>query len=91
LRRKIGYVTKEDCDAAMTPLAKDMTTVKDALVGPDLRGGLVGDVKELKVQFKHLEEREANRKHYRTWWEVTIVGATVAATSIIVNIIFHIV
>jgi len=47
------YVTKDDCVKSMAPIQSDITTIKKALVGDDLRGGIVKDVADIKATLKN--------------------------------------
>ena len=45
-----GYVTVDECKRITRSFRNDLGVIKKALVGPDLRGGLVADVSEIKTK-----------------------------------------
>ena len=94
MRRKSSYVTKADCDAAMTPMANDLKTVKEALVGPDLRGGMVKDVGDLKLQVANITKADEVVAQQRSNTRIALITAcisgAIAIISIIVGVIFHV-
>jgi len=69
----------------MTPMLEDMRTIRNALVGNDLRGGLVKDVADMKSSLKSdratdvAEKKEEKRKamlsqRQRTTLISTLIG-----------------
>lgn len=47
-----GFMTHSECNSIMTPMMADIKTIRDALVGTDLRGGIVKDVADMKSGLK---------------------------------------
>jgi hypothetical protein len=45
-----GYVTRAECARITTDMKKKLDTIQTALVGEDMRGGLVKDVGDLKKE-----------------------------------------
>jgi len=45
-------VTKTECNLMMEPVTNDIKTIKKALVGEDLKSGLVKDVADIKSTLK---------------------------------------
>lgn len=45
-----GYVTRTECHQTSTAIKKELHTIRIALVGEDMRGGLVKDVANLKKE-----------------------------------------
>ena len=43
-------VTEEECEQRMNPLKQDIGQIKTALIGHDMRGGIVADVAVLKQE-----------------------------------------
>lgn len=95
MARKSSYVTTADCAAAMGPMVSDMKTIKEAIVGPDLRGGIVKDVADLKVQVSGIIKGEdiaaQSRNNTRLALLTATISGTIAIVSIIVNVIFHVI
>ena len=51
------FVTKDECYKTHDRIKGDMSQIKDALVGSDLRSGLVKDVTEIKMTLKNNPNR----------------------------------
>jgi len=79
------FVSKTDCTKTMEPLRSDLTTVLKALVGDDLRGGLVKDVAELKTLVKTNSTSKA--RWGRKEWSLVAVAAISALASVVVALI----
>lgn len=45
-----SYVTKAECLQTSTAIKDELKTIRTALVGEDMRGGIVKDVSDLKSQ-----------------------------------------
>lgn len=48
-KRKRSYVTADDCSRFRTEIKSELSVLRNALVGEDLRGGLVKDVSDIKA------------------------------------------
>jgi hypothetical protein len=56
-------VTHAECSQTMEPLLKEIYAIKNALVGPDLRGGLVNQVTGIQNKLDDvIKEREEQKK-----------------------------
>lgn len=44
-----GHVTRAECSKIVTNFNRELQTIKKALVGDDMRGGVVKDVSEIKA------------------------------------------
>lgn len=47
------YMTKSECFQISSAIRKDMDVMKKALVGDDMRGGIVKDLSEIKTALKN--------------------------------------
>lgn len=56
---KTEYVTRSECHKNIKSLKEDINVIKLALVGPDLRGGLVKDVGVLKGTVDKIKNHRA--------------------------------
>lgn len=45
-----GHVTRAECHRTTTAMKDDLKTIRTALVGEDMRGGIVKDVADLKKE-----------------------------------------
>lgn len=59
-----GCVTRSECSGIMTPLLKDVQTIRNALVGDDLRGGMVKELAEMRSEQKSVNG--VNKEEKRT-------------------------
>ena len=55
------FVTKAECYKTHAQITADFGTIKKALVGDDLRGGLVKDVADIKGTLKNNPDRNNGR------------------------------
>jgi hypothetical protein len=55
-----GCVTRGECNSIMNPMLEDIRTIRNCLIGLDLKGGLVKDIEEMKSEMKsaHKESEE---------------------------------
>jgi len=49
-KKNPGYVTNAECRQISGGIKEELTRIREALVGKDLRGGLVKDVADLKKE-----------------------------------------
>jgi len=95
-----AYVTKTQCRQEMRPLRDDVRTIKDALLGKDLRSGLVLQVTEFKnkleqvIKQKQDEQetfKEEQRQHKQTIARLKIATVAFGFTlvGIIINHLWH--
>lgn len=45
-------MTRAECTGIMSPLLTDIATIRRAMVGNDLRGGMVKDVADMKMEMR---------------------------------------
>jgi len=57
-----GFVTRAECSAMMEQNSCDIKDIKKAIIGEDLRGGLVRDVGLIKDQIHEMQTAQANQK-----------------------------
>lgn len=57
-------MTRSECSGIMTPLLKDVQTIRNALVGDDLRGGMVKELAEMRSEQKSVNG--VNKEEKRT-------------------------
>lgn len=75
------YVSRQECDGAMEPLRSTLETVKNALVGENMSGGLVQQVNNLNIRVANLitqgneqklQNKEKQEKNLK--WKLAAVG-----------------
>lgn len=81
------FVTRSECQSAMSRVATDIDTVKCALVGKDLRGGLVKDVADLIGKVDHIIQANQESNSIRLEWKLAIFGAIVTSIIALVGIV----
>jgi hypothetical protein len=101
-RRK--YITVEDCKETREQILHELKTIKKAIIGDDLRGGMVAQVNNNSNQLAQLQEdfndfvngREKEKKQsaeLSNKWKLTIAGAILAAVSAaissVIDVILH--
>lgn len=67
-----GVVTRQECAQISSGVKDELKTIKEALVGRDMRGGLVRDVAELK------KERSISMQVLRTVIVPIVIAVIVA-------------
>lgn len=83
------FVTKEDCSKVTNALTMDMKQIKTALIGEDMRGGIVKDVADTKKDIAEIKADIANqngnnRESLGRKEKAMIYCAVIAASSMIV-------
>ena len=88
-------VSRQECAEAMEPLKSTMETVKNALVGKDLRSGLVQQVNNLDNKVQNLitqsdeEKRQAEKKRKEILrWKMAAVGFAATVFGIVLQFLF---
>lgn len=75
------YVTKAECAETSGQIRDEISIVKKALVGEDLRGGLVKDVSDMKNDLKDMKKYINNQKTKGRDWRLfgfAILGSAVS-------------
>lgn len=76
-----GNVSKAECRQRMAPLVADVGTIKRALVGEDMRGGLVRDVSDMKQELTGILYDRRKRESTRTMWKIAAFSAMASAAT----------
>ena len=84
------YMTRSECLSQRRPIRADITTIKKALVGEDLRGGIVKDCSDMKKDLKAVKKsiNDANNKKEKKQelslkWKLGLTVALIGAFSLI--------
>lgn len=77
------FVSKAICSETMEPLRKDMETVLKALVGEDLRGGIVKDVGDIKASLRTTQASRWGKKEL----SLVLTAIISALASVVVAVI----
>lgn len=74
-----GHVTRAECYRTTTIMKEDLKTIRTALVGKDMRGGIVKDVTDLKKDVGDLKKTRSATVDTIRSVVVSIVVAVVTA------------
>ena len=87
------YVTKSDCSDKMgaaaaqrTVILSEIATIRRALIGEDLRGGLVKDVEKLNGKVDQIAENGKNSATLLNRWKIAAAGFVVSLTIAIIGL-----
>lgn len=91
-----SYVTHAQCSESMSPIVDDLKTIKNALVGQDLRGGLVNQVSTITTKLDQVisQVNEANhnaknekkeKKEISLRWKLAAFSAIGAILGILIG------
>jgi hypothetical protein len=86
------YVTKADCAKNMAPINSDLLTIKKALVGDDLRGGLVQDVTYIKTTLKNNPNQNNGNslgKRERAMVYCSLIASSGVVAVEVIKTVFH--
>jgi len=83
------YVTREECIKAMEQVAIDIKVMKRALVGEDMRGGIVKDIAELKSKINEFNHVSTVKAELSLRWKIAILGSLVALIGILADLIIR--
>lgn len=89
-KRNPGHVTHAECARISGDIKSDLKTIKTALVGEDLQGGLVKKVNDLKNEQEKNNEliqlvvdnnkkEKKQKQELSRFWKVTIGGALISS------------
>lgn len=88
------YITTDDCERRMTPVVEDIAVIKKALVGDDLRGGLVKEIAEMNAKMNGIvtnhnkqASNTAIKADLSSKWKLGIFAAIVTGMVALVNIL----
>jgi len=84
-----GFVTKVECQQITSTFREDMGTVKMALVGEDMRGGLVKDVSEIRSSLKNNGYSKGLGKKERALIYTSIIGTGGIVLAEIIRCVAH--
>jgi hypothetical protein len=84
-----NFVTKVECQQITATFREDMGTVKKALVGEDMRGGLVKDVSEIRVSLKNNGYSKGLGKKERALIYTSIIGTTGVVLAEVIRCVAH--
>ena len=71
-----GFVTKVECQQITSAFREDLGTVKMALVGDDMRGGIVRDVSEIRSTLKNNGYSKGLGKKERALIYTSLIGTS---------------
>lgn len=71
-----GFVTKVECQQITSTFREDLSTVKKALVGEDMRGGIVKDVSEIRSSLKNNGYSKGLGKKERALIYTSLIGTS---------------
>jgi hypothetical protein len=80
------YMTRRECKAAMAEVGSDIADIKRALVGDDMRGGMVKDIERLNMKVDQIVENGKNSTKFLNRWKLAIFGAAISLTVAIVGV-----
>jgi hypothetical protein len=69
-----GFVTHVECTATMLPLLEDIAMIKKALIGEDMKGGIVKDFNDMKNDISDIKDNQTEKKVQRDKWKWTSIG-----------------
>ena len=73
------FITKAECYKTHTQITTDFATIKKALVGDDLRGGIVKDVADIKAALNNPPKSSGGCDHLSRRERAMIYCAVIAA------------
>lgn len=91
-KKESKYVTLDDCARFRAEIRGELQTIKNALVGEDLRGGIVKDLATLRSTLESLQKSLDDMKGSRLSGKekAAIISAVIMALgSIIATILSH--
>lgn len=84
-------VTRAECNRITGATRRELKTIKNALVGEDLRHGLVKDVGDIKKELGNLktalnseQEKVATKQQLSMKYKITISAAVISSMTLIV-------
>jgi len=85
------YITRTECRAAMVNVGVDVGMVKLAMVGADLRGGMVKDIADLNAKVDNLLNAKQCANEIGLKWKLVIFSASVSSFTALVTAIIRLV
>jgi len=82
-----AYVTKVECAEISGQIRNEISIIKKALVGEDLRGGLVKDVSSMKNDLKDMKKYINNQKTKGRDWRLlgfAVLGSVISGVIVAV-------
>lgn len=75
-----GYVTRAECAKTVTKFDGELKTIKKALVGEDLRAGIVKDIGDIKngLEAERVERKKMAEQKWKPKDYVTLLAAIFA-------------
>lgn len=84
------YITRSECASQRAPVIADITIIKKALVGEDLRGGIVKactvmqeDIKEMKKSINDANHKQEKKQELALKYKIVITAAVISAGAVL--------
>ena len=80
------FVTKDECYKINEDIKSDISQIKTALVGEDLRSGLVKDVTEIRMTLKnsHLHSQGNNNEGFGRRERAIVYSSAIASSGLVI-------
>ena len=85
---KDEFVTKTECRQRMSGFQDDLATVKKAIIGDDMRGGMVRDIAEIKGKVKNGGNGGLGKRE-RTMIYVSLIGTGGLVVGELIRVFVH--
>ena len=85
------YVTRDQCEQTVSSIRSDLSILKIALVGEDLRGGIVADlakavstISNIAVEQSRVKTEKTEKEELGSKWKLLIAGTLTGQTATII-------
>jgi len=85
---KPDFVTKTECSQRMMGFQDDLATVKKAIIGDDMRGGMVRDIAEIKGKVKNGGNGGLGKRE-RAMIYVSVIGTSGLIGAELIRVFVH--
>ncbi len=85
---KDTFVTKAECSQKMMGFQDDLATVKKAIIGDDMRGGMVRDIAEIKGKVKNSGNGGLGKRE-RAMVYVSLIGTSGLIGAELIRVLVH--
>ena len=83
---KRGFVTRGECQVAMLTVGTDIVMIKKALVGEDLRGGIVKDMATVSLKLDQLIKDTQDKQGVSLKWKIAIFSTAASSITALVGV-----
>lgn len=79
------FISREECAKMHEQVGHDLKIIQKALVGEDLRGGLVKDVSDMKTSITSLSNKKDKDIDFTRSWKLAVLATVLSSVALLAS------